>query len=79
MRKRYYITVGELINRLKDIDQDTLVVTESSNHEYRPISYAQGITVLFDDKTGRFTEDIYTGDVGEDTEYGKRINVFLII
>jgi hypothetical protein len=78
MNKKY-ITVGDLIDYLKSCDPNSPVVTEFGDHSYQFITFASCETALFDVKSHTITEDIFIGDVGEKTEYGTRVPVFLVI
>lgn len=76
------LTAGELRRMLMLVPDNVPVLIECGDHEYRQL-YAQGPrygTALRDGRV--FTEDIYVCDrdtgIGEDTEYGIRVEAFII-
>lgn len=74
-----YLTVGELRNMLTSVPDNVPVLIECGDHEYRQL-YARAPhygTALRDGSV--FTEDIFIGtEIGEDTEYGIRVEAFII-
>lgn len=69
------LTVGQLREILKDFSDDTLVVTDASDHEYLTVR-VQKITALISDKYNFLYQD--HGDENKLDEKDKRIPVLYV-
>ncbi len=85
MRNR--MTVGDLRRLIENVPDETPVLLEASDHEYRAV-YKSGIaysTALDHGDHHYFTEDVFIPEggegpdgIGEVTEYGTRVRALLI-
>lgn len=70
------MTVGELKEIIKDLDDDDVILERTSDHQYTEVELHVG-TALYDG-----FNDIWTEDCGErltpESVYGKRLNVLTV-
>lgn len=66
----------DLIELLKTVPPDALIVRSVSDHDYQPVSAE--VSTALDQGDDVLTED-YGEDITPESEYGKRINIVLIV
>lgn len=70
------LTVGQLRKQMEDMADNTLVVRQGHDHDFRPTA-AHETTALYDRESDTLTQD-HGEDSTPEAEYGKRIAVLLI-
>lgn len=70
------MTVGQLRQQLASIPDAAVIVTPTSDHEYRP-AHVDSTTALYDATARCWTED-HGEDVTPEADYGKRVPVLVV-
>lgn len=77
------MNVGQLRELIQKLPDDSPVLIASADHEYVELNGAIAITALRGHRSPGarlvWTEDVFTGPLGEKTEYGVRVPAVCIV